>query len=78
MRSAVIFLSFLFLPLSLPSAAKGSMPSMYSPFDRTHNGHYGNPSPAVSAGADDALMGCGRGRYRDPATRQCRGPADLH
>jgi hypothetical protein len=38
----------------------------------------GNPSPSVSAtGSNDALMGCGRGRYRDQATQRCRGPADL-
>jgi hypothetical protein len=23
------------------------------------------------------LKGCGRGRYRDPATHSCRGPADV-
>jgi len=23
------------------------------------------------------FAGCGRGRYRDPGTHQCRGPADL-
>ena len=23
------------------------------------------------------LAGCGRGRYRDPATHACRGPADI-
>jgi hypothetical protein len=23
------------------------------------------------------LTGCGRGRYRDPHTQKCRGPADL-
>jgi hypothetical protein len=73
-RRAVI----LVLMLSLPSAASANMPSLYSPFDRTHNGHYGNPSPAVSTDAsDDALSGCGRGRYRELATHHCKGPADL-
>ena len=23
------------------------------------------------------LAGCGRGRYREPATQKCRGPADI-
>jgi hypothetical protein len=73
-RRAII----LVLVLSLPSAASANMPSLYSPFDRTHNGHNGNPSPSVSTDpSDDAPTGCGRGRYRDQTTRQCRGPADL-
>jgi hypothetical protein len=68
----------LVLMLSLPSAASANMPSLYSPFDRTHNGQNGNQSPPVSNNAsDDALMGCGHGRYRDQTTHQCRGPADL-
>jgi len=25
----------------------------------------------------DGSVGCGRGRYRDPRTHQCRGPADF-
>jgi hypothetical protein len=74
MHKAVI----LVLVLSLPSPASASMPSPYSPFDRTHNGHYGNTSPSISSDASDgALMGCGRGRYRDQTNHQCRGPADL-
>jgi len=32
----------------------------------------GIPSPP-----SEALGGCGRGRYRDSETRQCRGPADV-
>jgi len=52
------------------------MPSLYSPFDQTHNGHNGNPSPSLSTtGSSDAVMGCGRGRYRDQTTQRCRGPA---
>jgi hypothetical protein len=26
----------------------------------------------------DALLGCGRGRVRDPQSNQCRGPADIN
>jgi hypothetical protein len=31
--------------------------------------------PASSAAGD--LLGCGRGRVRDPQTHGCRGPADI-
>jgi hypothetical protein len=69
----------LILVLSLPGAASANMPSLYSPFDQTHNGHNGNPSPSISnTGSGDAVMGCGRGRYRDQITQRCRGPADFH
>jgi hypothetical protein len=27
--------------------------------------------------ASDLLAGCGRGRFRDPVTQKCRGPADV-
>jgi len=27
---------------------------------------------------DDAALGCGKGRFRDPQTHQCRGPADIN
>jgi hypothetical protein len=32
---------------------------------------------ALELGKSDFLSGCGRGRYRDPATHRCRGPADI-
>ena len=35
----------------------------------------GIPTPSVSP--SELLGGCGRGRYRDPGTRTCRGPADV-
>ena len=31
--------------------------------------------PGITSG--EAIGGCGRGRIRDPQTRQCRGPADI-
>jgi hypothetical protein len=34
----------------------------------------GTPTPPS---ATVFLGGCGRGRYRDPSTRKCRGPADF-
>lgn len=70
----------LVLMLSLPGAANAGQLSLYGPFDQTHNGQRGGPARSASAAAittGDVLAGCGRGRYRDPATRQCRGPADL-
>jgi hypothetical protein len=34
--------------------------------------------PSVSpVSPSDLLAGCGRGRYRDPASHRCRGPADI-
>jgi hypothetical protein len=33
-------------------------------------------TPTVSPSASD-LVGCGRGRIRDPQTHTCRGPADI-
>jgi hypothetical protein len=75
-RSAVIFVLLL---LSLPNAASAGMLSLYSPFDKTHNGQNGSPSPPAASppATGEALMGCGRGRYRDQVTHQCRGPGDL-
>ena len=35
----------------------------------------GVPTPQLSP--SDFLSGCGRGRYRDPGTQKCRGPADV-
>jgi hypothetical protein len=79
MRSLVILLVLL---LSLPSTASAAMLTLYSPFDMIHNGHNANPAPPPVARpplvVGDAFGGCGRGRNRDPATHQCRGPADLH
>jgi hypothetical protein len=74
-RSAVIFLVLLLWLSSPPSAASASPFSLYGPFDQKHNGERADrPS---SAAYSEALLGCGRGRYRDPETLQCKGPADL-
>jgi len=74
-RSAVIFLVLLLWLFSLPSAASASPFSLYGPFDQKHNDERADrPS---SAAYSEALFGCGRGRYRDPETLQCKGPADL-
>jgi hypothetical protein len=72
---AIIFLFLLLWPLSLPSAASAGPMSLYGPWDRTHDRQHGNPARSVTS--QDVLAGCGRGRYRDAGTRQCRGTADL-
>ena len=75
LRRAVIFLVLLLWLFSLPSAASAGPFSLYGPFDRKHNGERADwPS---SAAFSEALLGCGRGRYRDPENLQCKGPADL-
>ena len=33
--------------------------------------------PETPALPSEIIGGCGRGRYRDPQTHKCRGPADL-
>jgi hypothetical protein len=74
-RVSVIFFVLLLWLLLLPSAASASPFSLYGPFDEKHNGERADrPSTAVYS---EALLGCGRGRYRDPETLQCKGPADL-
>lgn len=76
MRSVVIFLVLLLWPLSIPSAASAGPLSLYGPFDQKHNGERADaPSSAAYLAA---LSGCGRGRFRETATHQCKGPADLH
>ena len=75
MRSAIIFLILLLWPLSLLSTASAGPMSLYGPWDQTQNVQ--REGLARSVTSQDVLAGCGRGRYRDPATRQCKGPADL-
>ena len=74
MRSVVIFFVLLLWPLSLPSAASAAPLSLYGPFDQKHYGVRSEPASSPEYGA---LSGCGRGRYHDPETYQCKGPADL-
>jgi hypothetical protein len=75
MRSVVIFLVLLLWPLSTPSATSANPLSLYGPFDQEHNGQRSDAS--YSAAYLAALSGCGRGRLRETATHQCKGPADL-
>jgi hypothetical protein len=75
MRRAVIFLVLLLWPSSLlPSASAGPL-SLYGAFDQKHRGLRGGPHS--SDPYSEAPSACGKGRYRDPETHQCKGPADL-
>jgi hypothetical protein len=74
MRSTVILPVLLLWPLSLPSAASAAPLSLYGPFDQKH---YGVRSEPASSPAYGALSGCGRGRYHDPESYQCKRPAEL-
>jgi hypothetical protein len=69
MRSTVILSVLLLWPLSLPSAASAASLSLYGPFDQKH---YGVRSEPASSPAYGALSGCGRGRYHDPESYQCK------
>ena len=59
-----------------PASAKGGgvlhlFPSQREPVVRAGVPRLSVPSPS------EFLVGCGRGRYRDPATQKCRGPANI-
>lgn len=57
--------------------ARGGPLHLLGPFDHPSVpvSRAGIPTPSISP--SDLLAGCGRGRYRDPATHRCRGPADV-
>jgi hypothetical protein len=74
------------LLLVLTSAASAAVLSLYSAFDPRHPANSGyhwlkeRHAPMVTDTSDttgSVPLACGRGRYRDPTTHQCRGPADL-
>jgi hypothetical protein len=75
-RSVVLLLlvSALLLP---PTPAKAGQLSLYGPFDPRREPHVVRPETTSSISSGGAFAGCGRGRYRDPSTHQCRGPADV-
>lgn len=54
----------LYLPISTPAEA-GTLTEIHG------------SRPARSEPLNDSLAGCGRGRYRDPMTHRCRGPAEI-
>jgi len=76
MRCMVIFLALSLCPL--PALARGGPLSLYGPFDPRRDPQpvrAGIPTSSISP--SEFLAGCGRGRYRDPTTQRCQGPADL-
>jgi len=76
MRCVVILLALSLC--SLPALARGGPLSLYGPFDGRREPHpvrAGIPTPSISS--SELLAGCGRGRYRDPTTQRCQGPADV-
>ena len=72
-RRVVILLALSFCPL--PALAKGGPLSLYGAFDPRRDPHPVRATPSISP--SEFLAGCGRGRYRDPTTQRCRGPADI-
>jgi hypothetical protein len=74
MRGAAIIILAV-AALLLPGMVLAGPLSLYSPFDTTHCGvRCDHPLPSISA--KEVLAGCGKGRYRDPQTSKCVGPAD--
>jgi hypothetical protein len=71
-RSTAIIIIFPVAALLLPGTVLAGPLSLYSPFDTTHCGV--RCVPSISG--REILSGCGRGRYRDPQTNKCVGPAD--
>jgi hypothetical protein len=73
-----------FLVAAACLAATGSSPAMAKGGTNMHE-MASQPQPVARAGPptlslpppSEFLAGCGRGRYRDPTTRSCRGPADI-
>jgi hypothetical protein len=65
-------LLLLFLPF-MPVEALGKGGTNMHELANTRHGvpTYQSPFPS------DGFVGCGRGRYRDPRTHKCRGPADF-
>ena len=77
MRIVIIFPALLLWPLSLPSTASASPFSLHGPFSQKRAEAQADLSSQPARVYSEVLSGCGRGRSRDPATRQCKGPADL-
>jgi hypothetical protein len=68
-----------FLPLLfflVPSYPGGALGKGGTNMHELSNSRRATPSyePTLPS---ETFGGCGRGRYRDPRTRKCRGPADL-
>jgi hypothetical protein len=77
-RFVVLFaLAGLIVTAPTLAQARGGPLHLYGPFSTPAEAadHTGFPTPYQPP--NDFLAGCGHGRYRDPATHRCRGPADV-
>ena len=75
-RFVLLFaLAGLTVAASTLAQARGGPLHLYGPWQSQPVSRAGIPTPSMSP--KDFLAGCGRGRYRDPATQRCRGPADV-
>lgn len=64
----------------IAASAKGGRVSLYGPWDQPSQSPpvaRASMLPLPSVSVHDLLSACGRGRYRDPTTHRCRGPADV-
>ena len=71
LRLAIV-VAALTLVASSPASAKGGTIRRSEPIPMELTTGSPRQSPALYN-----FGGCGRGRYRDPGTHQCRGPADF-
>ena len=58
-----------------PAQAKGGPLHLFS--SQLPPASQAGSSPQQQLSPSQLLGGCGRGRYRDPHTNRCRGPADI-
>jgi hypothetical protein len=78
MRYVIALSTEVALAILLPLAAfaRSGPLHLHGPFEHPQTiSRAGLPTPSVSPAY--LLSACGRGRYRDPNTHQCRGPADV-
>jgi hypothetical protein len=71
MRRFLVVLALIALSVVQDAAfAKGGVVHLFA-------SRAGPPAISHPVSPSEFLGGCGRGRYRDPLTQKCRGPADL-
>lgn len=75
MRRFLLAVAWIAVIANNPAMARGTniheMASQRPPVARAGAPTLSLPPPS------EFLAGCGRGRYRDPTTHSCRGPADI-
>ena len=77
MSRFVVMIALAGMTVTVPRRPRGegSPMHLYGSWQSQPVSRAGIPTPFLSP--SDLLAGCGRGRYRDPATHKCRGPADV-